>query len=130
MSRRKYKNITRQKGATAILLSVLVLSSLLVIGLGYPTLIIIQLKMSRAVKESTQAFYAADAGAELCLYQVKKGISEGCFSTTNGGSIAGTLLINGATYSAESQKTGPTWTINSLGQYGATSRKIFISWGE
>lgn len=130
MHRQKHKNIIRQKGATAILLSVLVLSSLLVIGLGYPTLIIIQLKMSRAVKESTQAFYAADAGAELCLYQIKKGISEGCFFTTNGGNISGTLLVNGATYSAESQKTGPTWIINSLGQYGSTSRKIFISWGE
>ncbi len=121
------KNNIKQKGATAILLSVLVLSSLLVIGLGYPTLVIIQLKMSRNIKESVQAFYAADAGAEFCLYQIKRTTGEGC---SGGGTITGSLPTNGAVYSAESRRVADEWIINSLGEYGNTSRKIFISWEE
>lgn len=130
MFAQKKKNIMKQRGAAAILLSVLVLSVLLVIGLGYPILVIIQLKMSRNIKESVQSFYAADAGAELCLYQIKKAINAGCNSSSNGGAATGSLPINGATYGVVSKKTGNEWTINSLGQYGNTSRKIFISWQE
>jgi len=119
-----------QKGATAILLTVLILSVLLVIGMGVSTLVLNQIKTMRTVGFSVEALYAADAGAETCLYQVRKETAQGC----DGSGSTADVLDNNATFAAE--KTIDTIPdpdihyIRSLGQFQTTSRKIELSWQE
>ena len=108
--------IVRQKGAAAILLAVLVLSIMLVIGLGASVLITSQLRMSTDAGQSVLSFYAADAGAERCLCFVRDKGYGGCDSGN---------LSNGANFSA--QKVNST-TIRSSGSFGATSRKVELTW--
>ena len=111
--------ITNQKGATAILLAVLILSILLIIGLGVSNLMISQIKMSAQTGQSVQAFYAAEAGAERCLYEVRKKGANNCPSGT---------LDNNATYSVTTDIKIDSGQINSIGRFGQTSRKIELSW--
>lgn len=111
--------INHQKGATAILLAVLILSMLLIIGLGVSALIISQIKMSTQAGQSVAAFYAAEAGAERCLYEVRKKGANSCPSGT---------LDNNATYSVTAQITGDSGQISSIGRFGQTSRKIELNW--
>ncbi len=67
------KKIFYNKGAVSILLGVLLLGVLLSIGLAMSFLMVRQMKMSRQIGQSVIAFYAADAGAERCLYELREG---------------------------------------------------------
>lgn len=116
-----YKNLVAQKGATTILLSVLVLGTMLIIGLTISAVMISQIKMTAQAGQSVKAFYAADSGAELCLYQARN-LSGPCAG--EGGLISG-ALSNNANYSA--QRIDGT-TINSTGFFGKTSRRVELTW--
>ncbi len=106
-----------QKGATSILLSILILSMISVIGLGISTLIIQQIKMSGQTGQSVVAFYAADAGAERCLYEVRKnGVAVCPYAET---------FTNGAEYATTYNGSD---TITSIGQFMDASRKVELSW--
>lgn len=115
------KIINTQRGAVAILLSVLVLAAVLVMGLTIAGVVVSQIAMTNQATQSVRAFYAADAGAELCLYQARK-LQNPC--NAEGGSVSGSLA-NGATYLA--QRINGT-SIQSTGFYNKTSRKVDLSW--
>ncbi|MFH0906652.1 MAG: hypothetical protein V1829_00110 [bacterium] len=128
-----------QKGAISILLSILLLSVLLTISLGVSFLLSQQMKMSGQTGQSVIAFYAADAGAEKCLYQTRcvlassptaecitatgGGLNEGCASV--GGLIPYTYLSSVARYKAERSSAN---SIISIGEFGDTSRKVELTW--
>jgi len=106
-----------QKGATAIILTTLIIGVSLLIAMGLSLIFIGETKSSRLVGYSGQAFYAADAGAEYALFQIikKSAIPQTDFSLS---------FSNGASAKV-------TWTdrsINSLGFYSGTRRKVQISW--
>ena len=109
-----------QKGVITILLSVLILGVVSVITLGISFLMFQQIKLSRQIGHSVVAFYAADAGAERCLYEVRK----------NG---AGACLFNdvqldfdgNAKYSTSYDGSDE---ITSIGQFIDTSRKVELTW--
>lgn len=111
-----------QKGAAALLLVILIMVVILAIGLSLSGLGTNQIKMSSDIGKTTQAFYAADAGIEQCIYQEETG-SGPCASVE--GEITVATLDNGATYSAKRESAN---TISALGQFRGTSRKIEVSW--
>lgn len=111
--------ITNQKGALAILLAALILVISLIVSLGVSALMISQIKMSGQAGQSVLAFYAADAGAERCLYEVRQKEANNCPSGT---------LDNNATYSTTVSISGESGQITSIGHFGQTSRKIELSW--
>ena len=109
------KNISQQ-GAISILLAVLLLAELSIIGLGISLLAIQQLKLSGQVGQSVVAYYAAEAGAERCLYEARKG---------TGSCPAIGSLDNGASYATTYNGTD---TITSIGQFKSTNRKVELTW--
>jgi len=110
------KNIS-QKGAISILLAVLLLAELSVISLGIATLMIKQLKMSGQTGQSVVAYYAAEAGAERCLYDVRKSGAANCpYADVPLGNAKYTTIYNGSD------------TITSIGQFKSTSRKVELTW--
>lgn len=122
------KNIFQQ-GDISIFIAILLLSQLLVIGLGVSFLILNQLKMSVQTSQSVLAFYAADSGAERCLLQVRKATGTGCDDpdafpsrTTSG------TLTNGSSYTAE--YFPGLRQITSIGRdYSQkTTRKVEVTW--
>ena len=112
------KKFISQKGAVSIILAILLLSVLLIIGLGISILMIQQIKMSGQAGRSVVAYYAAEAGAERCLYEVRKNGAVSCPFTD-------VALDNQATYSTDYNGLD---TITSIGQFRGTNRKVEASW--
>ncbi len=111
-----------QRGAIEILLSILILAVILLIGMGISALTLAQIKMAMQAGQSVQALYAAEAGAEKCLYQTREASGE---CATVGNTINGALLNDKATYRA---KRDEIKKITSSGSFGEVSRKIEITW--
>ncbi len=61
-----------QKGATAIFLTLLILSVMLFVALTSSDIIQNGLQMSRAHFNSTKAYYGAESGAERILWEIRK----------------------------------------------------------
>jgi hypothetical protein len=118
------KKLKTEQGATAILLVVFILSIILLVSLTAANIMVAEIKMSREIANSIPAFYAADAGAEQCLYQARKGVAgDACFWPATGS--INITLGNGAT--AVAQRSSDI-QITSSGVFFQTNRKIEIGW--
>jgi len=118
------KKLKTEQGATAILMSVFILSIILLVSLTAANIMVAEIKMSREIANSIPAFYAADAGAEQCLYQARKGVATDiCSWPANG--IINITLGNGATAVAQRSRD---IQITSSGSFSQTNRKIEIGW--
>jgi len=118
MKENKINNGLFQKGAVSIVLAVLLLSILLVIGLGISALMLQQIKLSGQSGRSVIAFYAADAGAERCLYDVRKGTGFCPFGDVF-------LDIPSTKYNVDYNGVD---LIESTGTYRTTVRKLQVGW--
>ena len=119
----KLKNINFQKGAVSILFSILLLSLLMIISSSIFILMFQQMKMSRQTGHSVVAFYAAESGAERCLYQVRNNTETGC-DILGGGTISG-ILSSQANYQTTYNGSNE---INSVGKYLEAARKLRLTW--
>jgi len=112
----------KEKGAIAIILTVLILGVTLLIAMGLSLIFVQEIKNSGLVGQSSPAFYAADEGAEFALFQIlKKGE----------GPQADVLLNKANGFFMYNETAKVTWTdtsINSLGFFGGTRRRVQINW--
>ena len=112
--------LVSEKGAVTIALAVMMMSMLTVIGITISTLMLQQVRMSAQAGQSVIAFYAADAGAERCLYELRKNEAVSCpfsdvpldFSTD---------AMYTTTYNGSNQ-------IISTGRFKDASRKLELAW--
>lgn len=65
--------IHNQQGAAALLLTVVLLTGLLAVGLTVGLVIITETKLSTGSGDSVVAYYAAESGIEHALYKVRNG---------------------------------------------------------
>ncbi len=63
-------NAFKNRDASALLVAILIMAVLMVVGLGINRLIVAELRIERTLVDGGQAFYSAEAGAELALYDV------------------------------------------------------------
>jgi len=120
----KDKIICKKEGAVSVVIAALLISMLLVISLGVSVLIFQQLKLSGQVGRSVTAFYAAEAGAEKCLYQVWQELDTGCDGT---GGLIDETLDAGLNTSFKAYYVGGD-TVISTGRYGDTIRTLELTW--
>lgn len=111
------KNAFSQKGAVSIIFAVIIMSMIVVITASMFSLMIQQIRMSRQAGHSVVAFYAADAGAERCLYEIRKEGAGGCARVVDFG--------GGAKYTTTYDGLGE---ITSKGEYKGVSRKMEVAW--
>ncbi|OGZ33379.1 MAG: hypothetical protein A2174_00390 [Candidatus Portnoybacteria bacterium RBG_13_41_18] len=118
----KYNN---QKGAVAILLTLLILSAMLIIGLGLAAIFAGEVKTSGYIRQSATAFYAADAGSEYALYKINK--VEDLMNETG---ITLSLSSAGSSFTVKwkYEEAGADKWIESTGKYANTNRKVKIIW--
>lgn len=118
----KNRESKNERGATTILLAFFVMNVLLMMTLAAAGIMIYQIQMSKDIANSVLAFYAADAGAEQCLYQARKGApGVGCATGDNPIQIS---LTNGAV--SQAVVSGGT-TIISSGSFGGTRRNLELA---
>jgi hypothetical protein len=116
------KNIF-QKGSISIFLSVLLVSVLLIISAGIASLMFNQIKMSSQIGHSVVAYYTAEAGAERCLCDIRKGDYDctGDCSYTN-------VSLDFNSDAKYTTNYGGLPPIISTGSFMNTSRKIELNW--
>jgi hypothetical protein len=132
-----------QKGAMAILFSFFVLIIVMLISLTVASVMAFEIKMTREIANSTPAFYAADAGAERCLYQsrcgllvtptpectdaaeIGAGLDQGC--ATVGSAIALPYVLGNGARVTEAIRSLSNQIV-AQGFYSSTNRKVEISW--
>ena len=116
-NRLRKKNILPQKGAISIILAVMIMGMIMIITASMSALMIQQIRMSGQAGYSVVAFYAADAGAERCLYEIRKEGAMSCSHAVDFGSGAKyTTSYNGSS------------VITSKGEYRGVSRKVELNW--
>jgi Tfp pilus assembly protein PilX len=96
------KSLKEKKGFT-LLMSVLIASLVLSIGLGIFSLILRQFMLTSSSKESFYAFYAADSGMECALYW---DVNKAAFATSSTSGSGSNVVCNG-------QDIDANWTIAS-----------------
>lgn len=116
--------ITKNLPGSAILLSVFLLTSIILVAYSGAIGVLANVKMSGAVKRSALAYFAAESGAERLLYEVRKnGYDLGAYSYV--GLFPGTLE-NSGTYSVDYKTFAPI-VFTSVGSYEKMKRSVEIS---
>ena len=70
--REKIKFFFHDKKASALIMSLFILSGMLVMALSGSSLIVINIKTSGIQSKSIKAYFAAEAGAEKTLWEIRK----------------------------------------------------------
>ena len=109
-------NKNKRKKGIALLLTMIILSATVLTATFIAAIVIIQLKLSSDINNSTIAIYAADSGIEWQLYQIRNGASVPAPNMSNGATISTTVIGN-----------YPNFTIKSLGSYGLVKRQLEVN---
>ncbi|OIP80073.1 hypothetical protein COW94_01115 [Candidatus Peregrinibacteria bacterium CG22_combo_CG10-13_8_21_14_all_44_10] len=79
--------------ASALLVAILIMSVLMVMGLGINRLIIAELRIERTLVGGGQAYYSAEAGTELALYDIVSNV-DGYEVTDETGELPNSVLYS------------------------------------
>jgi len=115
-----------QKGAATILLTVLLLSVFSTITFAIFVPILKQVRMSRSMEQSVIALYAADAGAEECLYRIKKDASSPCYMGASPCQLEVNLNLNNGSVPSYLVEFNGSDAIRSKGKFLSTVRRFKV----
>lgn len=131
--------IIKNNHGTALIMTILILTSILVVTLAASDLIVPGIKMSRTQERSTKAYFAAEAGAERILWEVRKNFFDDSLciigdyidfdTATCDSSEHNYSLSNNASYSV-TYDSGPPVAFTSKGVYLGTNRSVEVSYTE
>lgn len=111
----------------ALLMTLLILTSILVVALGASSLIVPGIKMSRTQAQSTKAFFASEAGVEKALWEVRK--NNYSVPGANRDNIFSGTLGNDSFYQVDYSISGPDITFTSTGRYQQIRRSVATNFG-
>ncbi len=117
--------IIKDNEGAALLMTLLILSSVLVVALATADLVMVGIKMSRNQVQSTRAFFAAEAGVERSLWKSRKDSYDLPDSDTE--NVFSGTLGNEATYQVNYSTTTPEVMFTSTGDYRQVKRTISVS---
>ncbi|MBI4812207.1 pilus assembly PilX N-terminal domain-containing protein [Candidatus Falkowbacteria bacterium] len=109
---------------TALLMTLLILSGILVVTLGAASLVAQGILMGRTQARSTKAFFAAETGGENVLWEVRK--NGYVLPEQNQEDVFNGALSNGAVYSVDYATSSPYVYFTSDGSYRQTRRSVEI----
>jgi len=119
--------INKNASGSALMLTLFILSAVMLIVIGGASTIASGLKMGRTQAYSTRAYFAAEAGAERALYEVRQ---EGNFDDlldVGKENIFGTTTLSiGSEYTVNYDSFVPEITFTSIGGYRGTQRSVEI----
>jgi len=111
---------------TALFMTLLILTSILVVALGAANLVVLGIKISRMQERSTKAYFAAEAGAERSLWEVRK--NNYILPDENQDNIFEVLdLGNGSAYHVDYATSSPNIIFTSTGVYRGVRRVVEVN---
>ncbi len=121
------KKIKIKTSGSALMLTLFILSAVMLIVIGGATTIASGLKMGRIQAYSTRAYFAAEAGAERLLYEVRKGSSFDDLTNTGQSNVFGTTTLSmGSEYTVNYDSFLPEIIFTSIGGYRGTKRSVEV----
>lgn len=116
----------QQKGAAALLLTIILLAGLLIAGLAVAMVMLSEMKLSRGTSDSVVAYFVADAAAEKALYNVRSNFWTVTLEDT--GSLA-EWPLNSSFYELDVDLPGDgSAEISVRGYYLNSVRVIEVGW--
>jgi Tfp pilus assembly protein PilX len=120
--------INTMKTGSALMLTLFILSAVMLIVIGGATTIASGLKMGRIQAYSTRAYFAAEAGAEKALYEVRQEGSVDLLNDEGKENIFGTTTLSiDSEYIVNYDKFQPKIIFTSIGSYRDTQRSVEIN---
>jgi hypothetical protein len=124
MLNKKYKILN--KNGTALLMTILILNSIILIALAASQIIISGVKNNGTQARSTKSYFAAEAGAERMLYEYRQGINNCGVSLPTSTCAFSKTLPSGSSYQVNwirgFNTPGSTLVFVSVGTYGGLKR--------
>jgi len=118
------KLISNNKG-TALLMTILILNSILVVSLSAAKIVVSGVKMSGTQFRSTKAYFAGEAGAERVLYEFRKnGLYSGGFPSGNQNVFPSTSMLNSSSYIINYQNNSGNIKFVSVGSFMEVKRSV------
>ena len=110
---------------SALMLTLFILSAVMLIVIGGATTIASGLRMGRIQAYSTRAYFAAEAGAERLLYEVRKGSTFDDLTNPGQTNVFGTTTLSiGSEYIVNYDEFVPEIIFTSIGNYRGTQRSV------
>jgi len=116
------EQIHKLRGDISILLTVIILSGILTVGLAVSSWVVTGLRLARNITFSSSAYYAAESGMEQLLYDVV--VNE---ATPPVGEYNSVTLDNGASFTVNVTSTD-FFRARSRGTYLKANRQVEIQW--
>ncbi|MFH1233128.1 MAG: hypothetical protein V1649_00550 [Patescibacteria group bacterium] len=117
------KNIKNNQG-TALLMTLMILSSVLVVTLGAANLIMAGIIASRLEQSSVIAYYASESGVERSLWEVRK--DDHPLPNENTLNLFFGNLGNGSSYQVNYTTSTSAVTFTSIGNYHDSKRSVEV----
>lgn len=124
MFRHLKKFIDFNHSGSALLLSLFILTSIIVVAFSGATGVLSNVKISGAVTRSFRAYFAAEAGAERLLFEVRH--NEYDLGVYSGSNIFSDTLSNGSSYRVDYKSFAPT-VFSAVGSFDKVKRSVEIS---
>ncbi len=128
------KIIKNKKGGATIMITVMIMASILTVSMSLASVVINGLKVSSNQANATKAYFAAEAGVEQYLWEVRQNSfdptlscsSSGDYITNNYSGCGGitTFNLGSAEYYNYYLLAAPTTTLTSFGEYEDTRRAV------
>lgn len=127
MIRLKNNKISQKKSGSALLLTMFILAGMLVVAMSGAYIILLGIKAAGIQSQSTKAYYAAEAGGEKLLWELRK--HEWYYNMpSNEVLFSDTMPVTGANYKVYFTLFPPL-IFTSVGEYNNTKRSIEIQIG-
>ncbi len=123
-----FKGENKQSGGTIILLVMLMLSSILLVTLTAAEIVRMGVRMGTMQLESTKAYFAAEAGIEWLLWDIRKNPSD-TFNPNTECVVDQYYNFAGGCAAAETDKNFSNGTIDYILYASSTPKTIFRSYG-
>lgn len=122
--RNKIKELIKSQNGSAILVTVLILASLLIIAMNASTAAMSGLVLTGVQEKSTLAFFAAESGAERSMYDSRYGAGLPLSGATN--MFGTTTLANGSYYLIDYATDTASSTYSCDGYYKDVKRSVSL----
>lgn len=127
LNKRKKIIFNKKQRASAIMLVMFILSGVMIIVFSSSSIVLSGLKMGKIQSESTIAYFAAESGAEILLYEFRKDNLMDKLGTPPENNILSSSVVNtNYVYTVNYDAYIPL-TFTSIGSYYRTRRSVEIS---
>jgi hypothetical protein len=115
---------SRRYQGSALVLTMFIMAGMLIVALGSAYVALLGIKGGGTQAQSTKAYFAAEAGAERLIWEVRKHGAVHSFNP-NVASFSGTLVAS-SSYEVYFTQKVPSIIFTSIGEYMNTRRSVEI----